>query len=502
LNGHAPEASPRPGLTLQEEFADAWRQVATRFKDDPLVFGYDLLNEPYPGSAVPTCMAAAGCPPAVDAGLTAFSNLVADAVRDVDPDTIVFYEPFGTNFNAGFATHHGAVNAGNVGFSFHLYACLTTPGPATAPAGSTDPCGAPEQQVFTHAEAQGAAFGDVPLLTEFGATDDIPSLNRLTDLADANMMGWQYWAWWNRDPCCDRSYEGIIDDPANPATPAHLDQPKLDALVRPFPRAVAGTPTSWSWDRAARRFTLAYATKTVDGALAPGAVTEVWIPHRHFPNGYDVVDLHGAQVTSANDAEQLELVALPGATSVSFAVVPPGCDALPVGGCKQQLVANRGALALTDGSSNAKNRLSWSWVKGAATTTADFGDPTASTSYRVCVYDESGGVPHLVLSTGIAAGGTCDGRPCWRPSQSGFRYKDPTAAAEGIRQVVLKTGTAGRSKIQVRAQGAKLALPTMPLVQDPTVTVQLRSSAGPCWESRYSTPATRNRTDQFKDKGD
>src|SRR5205823_331505 len=136
---------------------------------------------------------------------------------------------------------------------------------------------------------------------------------------------------------------------------------------------------------------------------------------------------------------------------------------------------------------------------GAGTARADFGDPTTSTSYRLCAYDENAGVPRLVLSTGIAAGGTCAGKACWRASHTGFRYKDPAAAAEGVRQVVLKAGSAGRSKIQVRAQGATLALPSVPFAQDPTLTVQLRSSAGGCWDGSYSTPARRNDGEQFKD---
>ncbi|MEO6025675.1 MAG: cellulase family glycosylhydrolase [Candidatus Binatia bacterium] len=499
LNGRPTEIGPR-GITLQEEFADAWRQVATRFQNDPLVFGYNLLNEPYPGSSTPACLSLFGCPGTADAQLTVFSTLVAQAIREIDADTLVFYEPYATNFNAGFPTHHGDVDAGDVGLSFHLYACPTVPNQGPTPVSAA--CRTREQSVFTNAETQSQAFAHAPLLTEFGATNDLLLIESIAELADANMMGWQYWAWWNRDPCCERPDEGVIDDPANPATPEHLDQAKLDTLVRPFPRAVAGTPTGWSWDRVARRFTLAYATTPVDGPLTPGAVTEVWIPQRHFPTGYDVVGLKGATVTSANDAERLELVALPGATTVSFAVVPPACGPAPALGCRQQVQSNRGTFALTGKTTaQGKDHLAWSWVNGAATTLADFGDPTVTTSYRLCAYDETAGVPQLVLSSGVASGGTCDGHPCWRASKTGFRYKDPSASAEGVRQVVLKAGAAGRSKIQVRAQGDTLTLPGLPFQQDPKVTVQLRSSTGQCWEAAYSTPAKRNTADRFKDRG-
>lgn len=496
MNGRTPEIGPR-GITLEEEIADAWRQLATKFRDEPLVFGYNLLNEPYPGSATGACLNPLGCPAGPEAALTTFSNVVADAVREVDPQTIVFYEPFATSFNPGFGTKHGDVDVDQVGFSFHVYACLSVPGSV-----STEACRPLEQQVFTKAETQSATYGHGLLLTEFGATDDLGLLHRITELADADMVGWQYWAWWNRDPCCTRPEEGIIDDPANPPTPAHLDEPKLDALVRPYPRAIAGTPTGWSWDRGARRFVLAYVPTPVDGALAPGAVTEVWIPQRHFPNGYDVVDLRGGVVTSAADAERLEVATSPGATSVSFAVVPAGCGTAPAPGCRQQLSSGRGTFAVGDAATDGKDRVAWSWVDGAATTVADFGDPTATTSYRLCVWDAAAGVPRLVASTGIAAGGTCGDAPCWRASRTGFRYKDRRAAAEGVRQLVLKAGSAGRSKIQLRAQGDALTPPQLPFAQSPAITVQLHGSAGGCWQSTYGAPARRNDAAQFTDRGD
>ena len=37
------------GKPLQEHYAIAWRAVAERFRDEPTVLGYDLMNEPFPG---------------------------------------------------------------------------------------------------------------------------------------------------------------------------------------------------------------------------------------------------------------------------------------------------------------------------------------------------------------------------------------------------------------------------------------------------------------------
>lgn len=42
--------SPGPdGIGLQDHYARAWRRVAERFRDEPAVLGFDLMNEPYPG---------------------------------------------------------------------------------------------------------------------------------------------------------------------------------------------------------------------------------------------------------------------------------------------------------------------------------------------------------------------------------------------------------------------------------------------------------------------
>ena len=328
LNGRTPETGPR-SKTLQAEFAEAWVRVAEVFRDEPGVFGYDIYNEPHPGSQVLGCLNPVGCTEEAEAALTTFSRLVAGELRKVDPRTTVYYEPYAPSFNPGFPTRHGDLGAGPTGFSFHNYACPSSVSPAVLPQAVTDQCALlGEERVFQLANEQSDKYDDTPLLTEFGASDDLVTIDRLADQADAAMVGWQYWAWWNADPCCARPNEGIIDDPENPPTAEHLDQPKLDVLVRPYPRVVAGVPTRWSWDETAKRFELAFGTGRLGGGtFAGGGESEVWVPKRHFPQGYRVVELSGARVVSAPGAEGLRLRTLPGAASVSLAVVPGAAGA-------------------------------------------------------------------------------------------------------------------------------------------------------------------------------
>lgn len=51
--------SPAPdGAGLQDHYAEAWQFVARRFRDEPAVIGYDLMNEPFPGRRAATFQAA------------------------------------------------------------------------------------------------------------------------------------------------------------------------------------------------------------------------------------------------------------------------------------------------------------------------------------------------------------------------------------------------------------------------------------------------------------
>jgi endoglycosylceramidase len=51
--------APAPdGVGIQTHYIKAWQHVAQRFRDDPTVIGYDLMNEPYVGSDMAAVLAA------------------------------------------------------------------------------------------------------------------------------------------------------------------------------------------------------------------------------------------------------------------------------------------------------------------------------------------------------------------------------------------------------------------------------------------------------------
>ena len=139
----------------------------------------------------------------------------------------------------------------------------------------------------------------------------------------------------------------------------------------------------------------------------------------------------------------------------------------------------------------------------------DYGDPlNGSTSYRVCVYDQTAGVPVFKMGISVDPGGTCGTKPCWRAiSTRGWAYGNRGGNPDGITKVKLISGKPGRPSVQVKAVGSNLPLPapfsgTEFFDQNPAVLVQLYSSSpANCWSSTFATTGTkRNSPTRFQAK--
>lgn len=307
--------SPGPlGVGLQDHYAMAWRHVAERFRTVPGVLGYDLMNEPFPGTNFRPCLdRELGCPD-FDATLTAFTTRVVDAIRRVDRRTMVFYEP-NTFFNGARPTNLGDIGDPRAALSFHDYLRCTPPN-----------CIEPDP-VIGLALAHVAKTGDALLMTEFGATDDVATLDRLTGEADRAMIGWQEWHYCDCDDPTTSGVDGsqaMVTDPALPPTGTNLRTTTLNALVRPYPQAIAGKPKGWEFDPADRRFAFTY--EPTRGARR---ITRVSVPRRAFRGGYRA-ESSGAEIVSAAGATNLLLRSCRGARSVTL-TVRPGPDGLESG---------------------------------------------------------------------------------------------------------------------------------------------------------------------------
>lgn len=302
-------------------FRDAWVAVARKWRDQPYSMGYDLFNEPWAGLEYPTCMIPlTGCESHERDELQPFFMHALAGIRTVDPHNLVWFEPqplISTGAPArGFAAIAGE---SQLGYSFHYYCPLNTLANSlqlglldSLPFGPQDTCDSFGDATFAEARAQGEQMQGVELLTEFGATDDLQVIRDVTQQADENLVGWQYWQYKNfDDPTTESQGSGsqsLFTDDEDLST-AKLD--KLKLLSRTYPQATAGIPLALSFDPDTGAFTYRYTPRNA------GAPTEIFVPVAlHYPDGY-TVELVGARELSAPDAPLLVIENLSGATEVS-----------------------------------------------------------------------------------------------------------------------------------------------------------------------------------------
>ena len=147
-----------------------------------------------------------------------------------------------------------------------------------------------------------------------------------------------------------------------------------------------------------------------------------------------------------------------------------------------------------------EGRLFWRWGKGAATAKGDFGIPTETTGYELCIYD---GTDTLLLGARAPKRDTCrinELRDCWQENAKGFRYVDRDLTADGLRQTSRAAGPTGKAQIVVKGRGNNLQAPLLSVMNLP-VRVQLMNGGGACWEATLRA-TFQNTATSFKAKSD
>jgi uncharacterized delta-60 repeat protein len=149
----------------------------------------------------------------------------------------------------------------------------------------------------------------------------------------------------------------------------------------------------------------------------------------------------------------------------------------------------------------AKRKLKWKWGAGEAFAQAVLGAPETSTTYSLCIYDTTSSVADFFAGVDVVPSASWESK-----DPKGYKYKDKTAASNGVSKIGLKPGDAAKTKAQLGAGGANLptmlaASPTAVFSQEPHVTVQLVNSDGMCLTSEFDVEsASKNDGAQFKAK--
>lgn len=186
------------------------------------------------------------------------------------------------------------------------------------------------------------------------------------------------------------------------------------------------------------------------------------------------------------------------ALAFSAAIAAPAaaqtCALAPLPGCK---LAERSALSLRNEADDTKDRLNWKWGKGEPTSLANFADPTAATTYKLCLYSAGA----------LRTGGQAIIDPSsvnWLPTPAGYKFKDKTGANDGITGAGMKSdGEPSRSSARAKGAGANLPDPTLPMTMAdfPLVVQFVNHDSNFCVESTFlQVDIVKNEPTKFKIK--
>ncbi|SEA87498.1 MULTISPECIES: cellulase family glycosylhydrolase [unclassified Mycobacterium] len=304
------------GLGLQDNYAAAWQYIAAAFAGNNAVIGFDIMNEPFPGTSwLPTLL---GSPFFAYQELTPMYRQVASAIRSVDPNAALLVEPANPAVSEvgailGLPLQLGTIDDPNVVLAFHDYCA----GSATASF-----CGWLASQQANTAQAYAKAHQIPVIMNEFGASNARSDLYAEMNAANANLMSWAVWAYTGYGDITtsgNTDGESLVYNPQLPPTGSNVNTSALQVLTTPFPQAISGTPIAFS--NAHGTFDFSYSTAKADGSgnFAPGSQTMISVPAIAYPNGYSVT-VTGGQVASAANAPVLVVTSDSGAGMVRVVV--------------------------------------------------------------------------------------------------------------------------------------------------------------------------------------
>lgn len=242
-----------------------------------------------------------------------FANRYAKAIRSVSPEAIIFIESEPRHVSMKW----GAQDAPNIVFAPHWYDGFVLFIKSFIPAlavdfrtgkviiGSMRIRRSFADQVASFKQTSEASFGGVPtLIGEFGIPfdlkgrrayrtgdfqDQIRAMDRSMRAMEDNLLSYTLWNYtadntnargdqWN-----DEELSIFSRDQQTDPTDIHSGGRALDAVVRPYPRAVAGKPLFMAFDIKKKRFIFEFLH---DPEIE--APTEIFVPNYQYPEGYTV----------------------------------------------------------------------------------------------------------------------------------------------------------------------------------------------------------------------
>ncbi len=168
-------ANDLPELFMEPKYQDQlvalWKVIASRYKDEPAVAGYDLLNEPLPERT--------GAAKKFKAQLEPLYQRITKAIREVDGRHMIIVE--GANWANDWSVFSAPFDQNQV-YQFHYY-CWDNP--------------AVLKNIQRYLDYR-ARFNAPVWVGETGEKDDAIYW-ATTDYFEANNIGWSFWPWKKMD---------------------------------------------------------------------------------------------------------------------------------------------------------------------------------------------------------------------------------------------------------------------------------------------------------------
>jgi endoglycosylceramidase len=268
---------------LQEHYALAWQKVAERFKNNPYVIGYDLMNEPWGGDIVKVFLTGEF----ERKQLYDFYNRLIPKIRAIDQNKYLFFEPAPAPVTFGAPSNLPQIIdtriPSRIVYAPHCYPYDTHEG-----LGYT--AGSKKNLIDWERERKKDVLQknkNIPLLTgEFGLSPSNVEfdvyLKDFMAMSDRNQWNWAYWS----------------NDKGgwSPLNADGTETPILQYLVRTYPKAVSGKIDSFYFDTNTKEFSLTYQSN-----IQIQQATEIFVPNRFYPTGYDVEILGIENYTTTKD---------------------------------------------------------------------------------------------------------------------------------------------------------------------------------------------------------
>ena len=278
----------------QDAMVEAWRRIFEHFKNEPAVVGYDVLNEASPGTMQ------VSHPEFLARYMLPYYRRVIDVLHQIDPQQWALYQP-----TIGAQPMNVSLERDRLVFAPHLYADMRE---YLASRGTPDP--SKYRPALERFQAEAAASRAVLFVGEFGnpsLLDNEANLERhMAQAAGERAAAAEFdrmalgscrpWYTGTRKPI---PIAGLLVTWGMFLGDSEAGGPErtwiTDIFARPFPLVTAGVVKTFGFDFATRTFQMKF-----DADPAKGE-SEIYIPLRHYPDGFRVVLPDGSKIAPQTD---------------------------------------------------------------------------------------------------------------------------------------------------------------------------------------------------------